>query len=151
DMCSDPTNDKDPRCAAPAVYKTQDDPLAPAPKYAFQTLPAMWAEPLAGGNVSYFLDRRTHIGVTGYGAKPEWLVNGTKLDFQEWSRWPYGGAYGAAGADVAFGMGMLDEGLEVGRSFDATPGGGGFGAISRTTLTWPKNELELALRWYDEN
>jgi hypothetical protein len=151
DMCADPTQNNDPSCGAPAVYKTQDDPLAPAPRYVFQTLPAMWAEPLAGGNVTYFVNRRTHVGVTGYGAKPEWLVSGTNLDFQEWSRFPYGGAYGTAGADAAWGAGNLDEGLEVARSFDGTPTGGGLGAISRTTVTWPKNELELALRYYDQN
>jgi hypothetical protein len=148
--CADPRLDTDPGCAAPPVYERQADPLAPAASFAFETLSAMWAEPLGGGNVSYFWNRRGHVGVTGYGAKPVWLVDGMSLDFQEWSRYPYGGAYGAVGADVAYGFDMFDVSLEVARSFDGTPDGGGFGAITRDTMTWDKQELELSLRYYDE-
>ncbi|HKA86487.1 MAG TPA: hypothetical protein VKE22_02440 [Haliangiales bacterium] len=148
--CTDPRNDADPGCAAPPVYRTQDDPLQQAPAFAFETLPSMWAEPLGGGNVSYFWNRRGHVGVTGYGAKPTWLVDGMDLDFQEWSRFPYGGAYGAVGADAAYGFDMFDVSLELARSFDGTADGGGFGGISRNTVTFDKQELELSLRFYDE-
>jgi hypothetical protein len=54
------------------------------------------------------------------------------------------------GADVAYGYDMFDFALEVARSFDGTADGGGFGAISRNTMTWDKQELELSLRFYDE-
>ena len=150
DACADPASDT-PACAAPAVYRRLANPLSATSRFTFQTLPDMWAEPLGGGNVSFFFDRRSHVGVTGYGARPEWLVEGTNLDFQEWSRWPFGGGYGAIGVDAAWGAGLVDLGLEVARSFDSTAMGGGLGAIARATLTWPKNELELSLRSYGES
>jgi hypothetical protein len=149
DLCADPSGGIRPKCAAPLVYRTRSDPLAPTSRYSYQTLPAMWAEPLGGGNVSYFFGPRTHVGVTAYAARPSWLVTGVELDFQQWSAWPYGGGYGAVGADAAWGQGNLDTGLEIARSFDGTPTGGGLGVLSRTTWTWPQNELELALRYYD--
>jgi len=151
DTCTDPNLDSNPACAAPSVYHRLDDPFAPTSRFTFQTLPSMWAEPLGGGNLTFFFNRRTHIGVTGYGAKPEWLTNGVHLDFQEWSKWPYGGAYGAIGGDAAWGADIVDMGVEVARSYDGTPAGGGLGAIARGTVTWPKNELELSLRYYDQN
>jgi hypothetical protein len=151
DRCADPTHDKDPACAAPDVYHRQPDPLTPTSRYAYQTLSNMWAEPLAGGNATFFFNRRTHIGVTGYGAKPDWLVRGANLDFQEWARWPYGGAYGAVGADAAWGEDVYDLGVEVTRAAGGEPGAGGLGAVARGTVTWPKNELELSLRYYEQS
>lgn len=149
--CSDPNNDSDPGCAAPTVFRRQPDVTAPTSNYAFKTLPEMWVEPMAGGNATFFFNRRTHIGLTGYGAKPDFLVNGVDLSFQEWARFPYGGGYGAFGADAAWGVDNVDLGVEVARSFDGEAAGGGYGAIARGTVTWPKNELEISLRYYDEN
>jgi hypothetical protein len=147
--CSDPTDDDDPACGAPSVYRYQDDPLAPTSKFSFETLPDMFAELTLGGNVSFFQSRRNHLGVTGYGSTVRWLTEGIDLDFQEWSRWPRGGAWGAVGLDAAVGRRWADVGFELVRSFDSMGGaGGGFGAVARSTATWEKNELELVLRWY---
>ncbi len=147
--CADPHDDANPACAAPAVFRAQADPAAPTSQLTFETLPDMWREPLAGGNISWFADRRTHVGFTGYGARPDWLVDGANLDFQEWSRFPYGGAYGAVGGDAAYGVDWMDLSLEIGRSFDSMgQGGGGWGVITRDTATWSHHELELAFRYY---
>lgn len=147
--CSDPTDDSDENCKAPAVYHRDPmDPTAPSPAFSYQTLPYAWVELLGGGNISWFAGRRTHVGVTGWGAKPHWLIGGLDLDFQEWSRFPRGGPYGAVGADAAYGASWYDLGVEVTRSFDGGPTGGDLGVLGRGTATWAHNELELSLRWY---
>lgn len=151
DTCDDPRNDDDPACAAPTVYRRGADPLDPTTRFSYETLPDMYAEMTAGGNVSYQTGRRSHIGVTGYGSSVNWLTRGIDLDFQEWSRYPYGGPFGAVGADGAIGFGMNDLFGEVTRSFDSTPGGGGgFAGIVRLVTTLAHhNELETSVRYYD--
>jgi len=89
--CQDPTDDEDPACAAPWVYRRQEDLLEPTTRFSFHTLTDMFNELLGGGNIAYFFNRRSHVGVTGYGASIDWLAGGIDLDFQEWSRLPYGG------------------------------------------------------------
>lgn len=150
-LCNDPLDDSNPDCAAPWVYRRQADLLAPTTRFSYQTLPDMYNELLGGGNFSYFFNRRSHIGVTGYGASVSWLTEGIDLDFQEWSRTPYGGPFGAVGLDGAWGAGMLDLFFEAARSFDGQPAGGGFAAIARATLTLHKQEFEGTLRYYDKN
>ncbi len=148
DRCDDPERDDDPACKAPPVYKRQDDPAAAAPTFKYVTLPDLADDLLAGGNFTYFFDRRTHLGVTGYGDVLRWKVEGMELDFQEYSRYPYGGPFGAVGLDAAWGAGNMDVALEVARSFDGTPTGGGFAGILRGTANWKKQEIEGVLRAY---
>lgn len=157
DTCDDPRNDDDPACAAPDLYKRQDDLLAPAPALSFATLPRMYREVLAGSNVSYFVNRRTHVGVTGYGSTVTSLVKGAELDFQEWDRTPYGGPFGAVGVNGAWGRRWSDLSAEVTRSFDSmnrvTPelAGGGFAGLIRHAATWgDKNahQIETIVRYY---
>jgi hypothetical protein len=149
--CDDPRDDDDPDCKAPAVYLRKPDRLEATPRLAYSTLPDMFNTLLGGGNLSYFFDRRTHVGVTGYGADVSWLIEGMDLDFQEWSRFPYGGAFGAVGLDAAWGRDVIDLFLELARSFDGQPEGGGWAAILRATFTWKKHEFEAAARYYDRN
>ena len=52
--CGDPRRDENPECRAPPVYVRTGDPTARASTHAFATLPAMYAEGLAGMNASYF-------------------------------------------------------------------------------------------------
>jgi hypothetical protein len=146
--CQDPTDDSDPYCAAPWVYRRQADLLAPTTRFSFHTLPDMFNELLGGGNLAYFFNRRTHVGITGYGADINWLADGIDLDFQEWSRLPYGGPFGAVGLDASWGTGLFDLFLELAHTFDSQPEGGGFGAILRSTFTWKKHEVEGAARYY---
>jgi hypothetical protein len=155
DICDDPRLNSDlfPECSSPDVYTSGTvDPLAPASTYRFATLPNMYNELQGGGNISYFLNRRTHIGVTGYGSGVDWLVDGADLDFQEWQRTPYGGPFGAAGADASWGRKWSDLFAEVAYSFDSVEqdGGGGPAAIVRHTATWDTHEIETSFRYYDE-
>lgn len=147
--CPDPRRDEDPACLAPAVYLRIGDPTAPTSTARFATLPAMYAEGLAGGNTSYFWNDRAHLGVTGYGSLPKWLIAGAALGFQEFSRKPFAGAFGALGIDAAFGFGRQDFFAELAHSFDAQPdGGGGYAAIVRSVTTLAKSELDISLRYY---
>jgi hypothetical protein len=155
--CSDPHDDDDPACSAPDVFSRsgQSNPLDPQSRFSYQTLPAMYDEMLAGANVSWFRSRRSHVGITGYGAQTRWRSEGADLDFQEWASTPYGGPFGAIGVDAAWGREWSDLFLEVARSIDSMPGhaegtgGGGFGALLRHTSTFRSQELELVLRYYD--
>ena len=152
----DPRQDELAGCSAPRVNRRPDgDLLEPASRYSFQTLPNMFAEQLAGANLTYFADRRNHVGVTGYGAREQLLVDGIELDTQEWSRIPTGLRFGAAGANVAFGRQWLDVFGEFAYSFDKIPdgigpaeGGGGPAAVLRATATRKQQELEASLRYY---
>lgn len=147
--CRDPRRDEDPTCGAPQVYVRTGDPAVPASTATFATLPAMYAEGLAGANMSYFWNARAHVGLTGYGSVPKWLVQGAELGFQEFSRKPFGGAFGAVGVDAAFGFRAQDFFAEVARSFDAqVGGGGGYGAIGRSVTTLPKAEIDASARYY---
>jgi len=149
--CADPRDDADPACAAPQVWDIDPaDPLAPSPRFSFTTLPDVVRETVGGGNLSYRLARRSHVGVTGWGADTTWLTRGIDLDFQEWSRTPFGGPFGAVGVDAAWGIGSwLDLQGEAARSFDSTPEGGGAAAVARAVGTWKKKVVEASLRYYD--
>lgn len=147
--CDNPQRNEDPGCTAPRVYVLGHDRTAPAATAKLATLPAMYAEALAGTNVSYFWNDRAHLGVTGYGSMPRWLIEGAELGFQESSRKPFGGPFGAIGVDAAFGAGQRDFFAEVARSFDSQrEGGGGYAALVRTVTTRLKSELDVSLRYY---
>jgi hypothetical protein len=160
DRCPDALADDEDACSAPTVLVARDDQdrFEPTSAHKTQTLPNMYEEFVGGGNFSWFYDRRTHVGVTGYGATALWKVGGAELDFQDWSTTPFGGAWGAIGADMAWGHRWSDLGLEVARSFDSMTsatdesyGGGGYAGILRQTSTFGTSELELTARYYDRN
>jgi hypothetical protein len=152
----DPYDDMDPNCAAPPVFVRPDGPLlTPTTRHAFQTLPDVFRENLAGVNIGYFADRRNSVGVTAYYAKDEELLDGVDLDFQEWSRYPIGRAFGAGGANFSLGRGPIDVFGEFAYSYDKSPdpvgpveGGGGPGAILRITHTQKRQEIEAVFRYY---
>lgn len=154
--CADPHDDRDPACAAPTVFVRPDGSLLePTSRHSFQSLPDVFAERLVGANVSYFADRRNSLGAVIYGAKLANLIDGIDLDTQEWSRWPTGRTYGAAGAHFSFGKSWLDVFGEASMSYDKTPdspgpqsGGGGPAGILRITATKKRQELEAVFRAY---
>ena len=161
-ICEDPRNDEDERCSSPSIYKRQPDPLAPTSEFAYQRLPNMYRDTTAGGNVSYFLNRRSWVGVTGYGTDITWQTGGKPLGFQEWARTPFGGPFGAVGVNASWGKRWSDLGVEVSRSFDSmlkasgsdktdARGGGGYAAILRHTAAWGRHEIETIVRYYDRN
>jgi len=151
--CDDPHDTAD-TCRAPAVYHRPVDQGGEPSEFRFSTLPDLYTEMVAGGNLAYAIDRRSRIGVTGYGADVSWRPAGIDLDFQEYSRLPYGGRFGAIGVDAAVGFGRFDLFAEVARSFDSMPDGekGGYGAVLRSVAELAqRSELEASLRFYDEN
>jgi hypothetical protein len=153
--CPDPTVDDDPSCAAPFVYRRQDDPGAPTSRFSFSTLPDVFVEYTAGANVSFFTGPRSHVGATGYVSTIDWKIDDIELDFQEYSRYPRGGVFGAAGVDGHFRLRELDLFAEAAHSFDGTPedqgGGGDFAAIVGGTWTFARKQvLEVSGRYYGE-
>jgi hypothetical protein len=166
-VCDDPNVDTDdnPQCSSPSVFNKRQPLLAETSEFSFQTLPNMFDLVLGGGNFAWFHDRRTHVGVTGYGAQPRWLVGGADLDFRPYSPFPGGGAFGAVGADASWGYRWADVFAEVSRSFDReqqpgfvrddpddlAPLGGGFAGILRHTATWDVHEIEASVRYYDDD
>lgn len=150
--CADPRLDDDPACRAPSVYVRGADPAKPTSALNFGTLPAMVAEGLGGANFGYFWNSRSHVGATGYWSAPTWLVDDVELGFQEFARRPFGGPFGAVGIDAALGFGVQDLFVEVARSFDSqVHGGGGFGAILRSLTSLHTTELDVSVRYYDED
>ncbi len=157
--CDDPHDDNAAGCKAPTVYVRPDDGdlLSPTTQFAFTTLPNVFSERLVGANIAYFADRRNSVGATVYAANEANLVSGIDLDFQEWSRYPTGRTFGAAGANFSLGRDWLDVFGEAALSYDKMPssppaeGGGGPAAILRVTATRPKEELETTLRYYSTN
>lgn len=148
-VCRDPRRDEESACQAPDVFVLESTPGAAAPSATFATLPAMYGEGLAGINATYFWNARAHLGATSYGAFPKWLVRGVELGFQESARKPFGGPFGAVGIDAAYGFGKQDLFVEVTRSFDSQPeGGGGFGMVARSVTTFEIAELEISARHY---
>jgi hypothetical protein len=115
------------------------------------TLPALFDELASGGHLGASVGRWA-VGVTGYGASPRFRTGGDRLDFQEWSRWPNGGPFGALGVDVAAtGVHGFDFFLEAARSVDRAVGnaGGGLAIEQRTTWSTSAHQLEVSLRFYD--
>ena len=157
--CADPL-DPDSCPSVPLLVLHKDDPLAPTTSHRYGTMANMFDEFLGGGNFSWFYDRRTHIGVTGYGADVRWRVEGADLDFKKSARTPFGGPFGAVGVDGTWGRGWADIGIELSRSFDSEKtllppgseyGGGGYAGILRQTSTFGTHEIELSARYYDKN
>ncbi|HET6418447.1 MAG TPA: hypothetical protein VFG22_19270 [Polyangiales bacterium] len=148
-LCDDPARDADPACRAPVVYVRGADPSAPSSTATFASLPVMYAEGLAGMNLTYFWSDRAQLGLTGYGSVPRWLIDGAELGFQEFARKPFVGAFGALGLNGSFGFGAQDFFVELARSFDALRGSGGLGAIARSVSTLPGAEIEVSARYYE--
>ncbi|MFL5354664.1 hypothetical protein [Archangium sp.] len=117
-----------------------------AARFVSRTLPDVFHELAGGGHVSAGFSPRAHVGLTAWGARPVWAVEGMTLGFQESSRYPEGGDHGALGVDATWGVGPVDLFFEGARSLSAT--GGGFGAVQRTVLGDERRELELTLRSY---
>lgn len=148
--CDDPRRDESPGCAPPPVFIRASDPGAPASEARFASLRSMYAEALAGGQVSFYWDERTHVGLIGYGSAPRWRLPDVELGFQEFAAKPFRGPFGALGVEAAFGFRAQSFFAEVARSFDREHGGGGgFGAIIRSVTTLGTAELHVSARHYD--
>ncbi|NOJ94414.1 hypothetical protein HMI51_15935 [Corallococcus coralloides] len=134
-------------CKAPAVWLSGTD--ARMGRVVSRTLPGVFHEWAGGGHAAMAWNRRAQVGMTAWGARPVWSVEGAVLDFRSTAGYPAGGAFGAVGVDGAWGLGPVDLFVEAARTFDsAMGGGGGYGALQRTVVADTTKELELSLRAY---
>lgn len=148
-FCADP-RDPSPDCKAPPVYLDQGAATGDT-KLIYSTLPYLFDELLGGAHVDFKPDYRMRLGVTGYGAVPFFHAAPMQLDFQEWSKWPAGGPYGAVGLDGQLDVGDFDFHFEASRSFDRElGGGGGWGVVERNTWSPKNHELTLSFRFFDD-
>jgi hypothetical protein len=147
-FCGDPRDNASADCAAPPIYLDTPSRVGSA-RVVFSTLPALYDELAAGGHVELRPTPRYRIGLTGYGAKPYFHAVPMQLDFQEYSRTPWGGSYGAVGVDAQASFANINLAIEAAHSFDAATGGG-IGVVQRTTWSPAQHELELSLRYYDD-
>lgn len=146
--CTDPREGGD-NCSAPPLYEAPDATR----RYAYSTLPDVFDELAGGGNATLHFNGLTRIGLTGYYATELWQVPGAPLDFQDTSRYPFNGSFGAIGVNGATRLGPFDLFAEVARSLNSEPDGrgGGFAVEQRTVYSQRKQELELSLRYYDRD
>lgn len=144
-ICDDPA-DPSPDCKAPPVYLGDT-----TTRLIYASLPGIFDELAGGGHVTVKPNHRYTLGLTGYGAVPFFGAQPMQLDFQEWSRYPNGGAFGALGVNGQATFGPVNLFIEATRSFDHAVGGngGGFGVEQRTTFSPRGHELEVSLRYYD--
>ncbi len=144
--CDDPS-DTSSECKAPPVYLPD---LTTTLKYS--TLNNAFNELTGGGHVTFKPSYRFTFGVTGWGAMPMFQQAPMQLDFQEYSRYPTGGPFGAIGVDAQTGYKAFNFFFEATHNFDnrvGTEGHGGYGAEQRTTWSPKGHEFELSLRFYD--
>ncbi len=146
-FCADPNDDNDPLCDSPNVYLPDG-----SSRLVFSTLRQAFDELTGGAHVTVKPSYRVSLGVTGYAALPFFRQAPLELDFQEQSRYPSGGAFGAIGVDAQTSFKAFNFFLEATHNFDrriGTDGRGGYGAEQRTTFSPKGHELELSLRFYD--
>ncbi len=146
--CADPNDDNNDDCKAPPVYINGGPGTL---KYT--SLNNLFDEVAGGGHVTFKPIQRLSLGITGWGALPIFSQSPMELDFQEWSRYPAGGAFGAIGADAHLAWRGFNFYAEASRTFDNRPWKtgvpGGFGVEQRTTYSPKGHEFELSLRYYD--
>ena len=119
---------------------------------SYITIPNLFRVAMAGGNVTLRVNRRTHVGVTGYGAYLERKVlEGVTDDhtFLIEKRWPSAPGFGSVGFNGAFGFGLLDLSGELGVFLhDGDPG---LALYFRAEVEPAWGEFVLSLRRYDTN
>ena len=106
----------------PCSCRPDGNLLTPTTRFSFETLPNVFLEKLAGGNVTYFGDRRNSVGLTALrraGAEPgqrrRSRLPGVVAHIRSASR------FGAIGANFAFGREWFDIFGEAALSFDNMP------------------------------
>ena len=119
---------------------------------SYITLPNVFRVAMAGGNITLRVNRRTHIGVTGYGAYIDRkVIEGVTQDhtFLIERRWPSSSGFGSVGLNGAFGFGLLDLSGELGVFLhDGDPG---LALYFRAEVEPSWGEFVLSLRRYDTN
>jgi hypothetical protein len=144
-FCEDPRDDDNDLCKAPQVSLTDQ-----SARLVFSTLTNTFDELTGGGHITIKPNYRFTLGATAYGALPFFRQAPLELDFQEYSRYPTGGAFGAVGLDAQASFKSLNFFLEATHNFDGrygSSGAGGNGVEQRTTWSPKNQEFELSLRF----
>lgn len=147
-FCDDPRDNNNTACKAPPVYLPDG-----TTRLIYSTLGSAFDELTGGGHVTLKPTYRVTLGVTSYVAVPFFRQSPLQLDFQEYSRYPSGGAFGAIGFDAHTSFQGFNFFLEATHNFDGRVGTekmGGWGVEQRTTYSTKKHEFELSLRFYDQ-
>lgn len=145
--CDDPRGESG-DCSAPTISLPGSQS-----RLVYSTLQNVFDELTGGGHLTFKPNQRFTFGVTGFGALPIFYQSPIQLDFQEHSRYPSGGAFGAVGFDAHTSWRGLHFFLEATHNFDrrvGTNGAGGYGVEQRTTFSPQRQEFELSLRFYDQ-
>ncbi len=147
-FCDDPRDDNNEFCKAPAVSLPDG-----TTRLVYSTLGNAFDELTGGGHVTFKPSYRVTLGLTGFVAMPFFRQSPLELDFQEYSRYPSGGAFGAVGVDAHTSYQGFNFFLEATHNFDGrvgTGGAGGYGIEQRTSYSTKKHDFELSLRFYDQ-
>ena len=113
--------------------------------FTYETFPNVFSEILGGGNITTHFGGRSHLGVTGYWAKTAFLIDGVDIAWTRSATYPIRDAFWTAGADAAWGTGIVDLFAEYARTDN-----GGNAAVLRAELDLDPVDLELSARYYDE-
>ena len=146
-FCDDPRDNNNDACKAPPIYLPDA-----STRLIYSTLNNMFDELTGGGHVTFKPTYRLQFGVTGWAALPIFRQTPLDLDFQEFSRYPTGGPFGAIGVDAKTGFQAFNFFIEATHNFDgrlASNKMGGWGVEQRTTFSPKRHEFELSLRAYD--
>jgi hypothetical protein len=121
-------------------------------KAAYITLPNVFRVALGGGNITLRVNRRTHVGVSGYGAYLDRKAMPGVTDdhtFLLERIWPNSTGFGTVGVDGAFGFGLLDFSGEL--AVFLHDGDPGLALYFRAEVEPAWGHFALSLRRYDEN
>jgi hypothetical protein len=118
---------------------------------AYMTMPRVFRVGLLGGNVALRFNRRTAIGVTGYGAfLDKAIIDGIEdqntLLLRQ--RWPNDPGFGGLGVHGSFGVWLFDLSAEYGLYLADGVAANAFYFLARMEPAW--GEFVFSLRHYDE-
>ena len=99
-----------------------------------------------GGNTSVHFGERAHLGVTGYWAKNDFVLQDERLRFAPSSRLPHDrNTVWAVGLEGAIGFDMVDIFAEF-----STMDTGGLAATARSEMGWGPVDLTVSFRYFDK-
>lgn len=130
---------------SPRVYVNGRD--GTLQKVGWVTLPNAYREDLVGGNVTFRLNSRSHVGVTGYVAHIDKTVIEGVPDNQEWRfryRIPNRDYFGAVGIDGRLALGLMTLSGEYAHNDN-----NGNAGLVQVNLARPRFDLDFVFRHYD--
>jgi len=130
---------------SPRVYMQDQD--GTYNRVGWMTLPNAYREDIVGGNFTFRINSRSHVGVTGYVAHIDKATIDGVPDNNEWLfrfRLPNRNYFGAIGVDGRLALGMLTLSGEYAHNDN-----NGNAALVEVNLARPRFDLDLIFRHYD--